>query len=288
MVRLGAAIVKSSCLLRCSRATKVLELDTIIIVRCTVQNAAKIQFHPVPFLLSKDLPRNNILIGDDAIQIRFVEQLTGLQCETRERVTDDYLFGKDGILVRLLTANGLDLSPQLRSKTGVWALVPVTPGSVSTNAIVRIAAEILGAKLKKEELDSTSRYVGRLFERDEVADLRVGLWETLWIMSAPLPPSRWKEPWETSILQEWVPPGVDLGMRFGSLLKTLRAYVLIQTGGESDAKKLGVSPSKMLYLKDLRLNNEKVYNCLRVLSRWKQFGTDPRIVALSLTKVWHP
>jgi hypothetical protein len=251
------------------------------------KTANSVMFHPVPFLLSKDVPRNNILIGDDAIQIRFVEQLTGLQCETRERITDDDLFGKDGILVRLLTTNGLDLSPQLRSKTGVWALVPVTPGSVSANAIVRVAAEISGTKLKKEELDSMSRYVGRLFEHDKVADLRVGLWETVWAMSAPLPPNRWKEPWETSILQEWVPPGVDLALRFGSLFKTLRAYVLIQTDGEPEAKKMGISPSKMLYLKDLRLNNEKVYQALRVLSRWKQFGTDPRIVTLSLTRVWH-
>src|SRR5271157_5721935 len=80
-----------------------------------------VQFHPVPFLLLKTPPRNNVLIGDDAIQIRFMEQLTGLQCETRERVCDDDLFGKDGILIRLLTGNTLELSAQLRAKTGVWA-----------------------------------------------------------------------------------------------------------------------------------------------------------------------
>ena len=245
------------------------------------------QFHPVPFLLSKTPPRNNILVGDDALQIRFVEQLTGLKCETVERVCDEDLFGKDGVLIRLLTNNGLDLSAGMRAKTGVWGLAPITPGSVSANALVRAAAEFLKVKPKKEELDAMSRHIGRMFERDELSDLRVGLWETVWAFTAPLPPMRWKEPWETSLFHEWVPPGVDLALRFGSLAKNLRAYILMKTGGDAEVKKMGISPHKMLQYKDLTINPDKVGESIRVLSRWKQFDQDPRIVALSLTKVWH-
>jgi len=246
-----------------------------------------VQFHPVPFLLLKTPPRNNVLIGDDAIQIRFMEQLTGLQCETRERVCDDDLFGKDGILIRLLTGNTLELSAQLRAKTGVWALIPITSGSVSANAVVRAAAEILKLKLKKEELDAMSRHVGKLFERNEVSDLRVGLWETVHALTGDLAPTRWREPWETSFAHEWMPPGVDLDLRFGSLAKTLRAYVLMHTGAEAEVKKMRVSPSKMLKLKELVINPQRLFETITTLSRWKQFNTDPRIVALALTKVWH-
>ncbi len=247
-----------------------------------------VQFHPVPFLLVKAPPRNNVLVGDDALQIRFMEQLTGFRCETVEHVCDDDLFGKDGTLLRVLTANCLDLSPQLRAKTGVWALVPLTPGSVSANALVRAAAETLKTKAKKEQLDALSRHIGRLFERDDIADLRVGLWETVYAMSGELKPTRWREPWETSFPHEWMPTGVDLELRFGSMAKTLRAYVLMHTGGEAEVKKMGVSPSKMLKLKELSLNPDRVQDAIQILSRWKQFNTNPRIVALQLTKAWHP
>src|SRR5271157_1550317 len=141
------------------------------------QGTGGVQFHPVPFLLLRDAPRNNILAGDDAVQIRFMEQLTDMKCETRERVSDEDLFGKDGILIRVLTAQGVDLSSGLRNKTGVWSLTPLTPASVSTNALVRAASELLKTKYKKEELEAYSRYVGRMFEREELSDLRVGLWE---------------------------------------------------------------------------------------------------------------
>jgi hypothetical protein len=245
-----------------------------------------VQFHPVPYLFWKQPPRNNILIGDDAAQIRFVEQLTDCTCETVESVSDDDLLGKDGVLYRLLTSSGLDLSAQLRAKTGIWSLAPVTPGSAGANALVRAAANILKEPLKKERLDSLSKHIGRTFERNDIVDLRAGLWETVWVMTGELLPHRWREPWETVSIQEWAPPGVDLGLRLGAFFKTIRAYVVIHNGAENDAKKMGVPPHRIMQLKELRLSPEKVYESLKVLSRWKNLDTDPRVVILALTKVW--
>jgi len=211
-----------------------------------------------------------------------VEQLTGSTCETRDTLSDDDLLGKEGVLTRLLTSTGLRLSPAVRNKTGIWSLAPITPGSAAANAIVRAAADILNEKPSKERLDSLSQHVGRLFERGEIYDMRVALWETVGAMGSDLPTMRWREPWES---QEWLPPGIDLGFRLGSLQKNLRAYVLLHTGAEPEAKKM-LSPHKVLQLKELVLNPEKVYESLKVLSRWKHFDIDPRLTALCLTKIW--
>jgi hypothetical protein len=245
-----------------------------------------IQFHPVPYLFSRTIPRNNILIGDDVVQIRFVEQLTGLKCEMLDSVSDDDLFGKDGVLYRLLTHKGLALSPQVQGKTGVWALSPITAGSAGANALVKVAAGISQATPTKEQADALSRHIGKLFERNEISDLRVGLWETVWAMTADLPHTHWSEPWETPMPQDWMPPGMDLGLRFGFLFKTLKAYVLLHTNAEQEARKMGIQPHRLMKLKDLKLDPEKVYGSLKALSSWKHFDTDHRIVALDLTRVW--
>src|SRR5277367_5357700 len=109
----------------------------------TSSSKGTVQYHPVPFLFSKTPPSNNILIGHDSVQIRFVEQVTGSVCETRDSISDDDLFGKEGILVRLLVGSGLRLSPALRNRTGVWSLAPIAPGSAGANALVKAAANIL-------------------------------------------------------------------------------------------------------------------------------------------------
>lgn len=250
------------------------------------RSIAGMLYHPVPYLLLKQPPRNNILIGDDASQIRFVEQLTGLTCETRDSISDDDLFGKDGVLYRLLAANGLNLSPSLRNRTGIWSLAPITSGSAAASAVVRSAAEVLNEKLTKDRLESLSRHVGWLFEHGEVVDLRAGLWETVWAMTADLPPHGWKEPWESASLRDWMPPGVDLGLRLGALFKKLRVYVLLHSDAEMEAKKMGFPPHKLMQLKNLRLNPNKVHESLKVLSRWKNLTTDPLVEGLALTKIW--
>lgn len=245
-----------------------------------------IQFHPVPYLFLKTPPHNNILIGNDAMQIRFVEQLTDVACEARDSLSDDDLFDKDGVLYRLLTPINLDLSPQMRAKTGIWSLAPITSGSAAATALIRAAAEILEEKLSRERLASLSRLLGREFENGEISDLRVGLWETVWVMTGDPAPHHWKEPWESAVPADWMPPGVNLGLRFGTLFKTLKAYVLVQTDAEQDARKLGTPPHKLLKLKELRLNPAKVYETLKELSRWKALDINPKIVALTLTKIW--
>lgn len=250
------------------------------------QGTGAVTFPPVPFLLFKPCPRNNVLIGDDALQLRFVEQLTGQTCETLDSLTDENLFGKDGCLYRLLTHRGLAVSESVRKTLGVWSLTPITSRSASSNALVRAAALLLKEEIKKERLEAVSRVVGRLFEKGDLTDLRTGLWEAVWIMTGDLPVYGWSDPWESTLTTEWFPKGVDLELRLGALMKTLRAYVLTHTGADTEVKRMGIPPHRVQKLKDLTLNPDKIFESVLVLSRWKQHRLDPKIVALMLTKVW--
>ncbi len=251
----------------------------------------EVQLRPVPHLFLKDPRRNCVLVGDDPIQLRFFEQFTGLVCEARESVTDEDFFDKEGVLFRVVIPQGIRLSPQVRNRVGIYSLAPLTPGSVSTNMLVRAAMEVIRTQCPdkcpdRATVDAVSRLIGRGFDRGTIKDLRVGLWEAFWALTGPLPQTRWQEPWEAPNLHGWASGGVDLGLRLGTLFKTLRTYTLLHTGDDVEAKKLGLPPHKLMYLKNLHLHPTSVRASLRELSRWKHFGTDPRITVLALAKIW--
>lgn len=258
------------------------------------QGTGEIIFRPVPSLFSRQPESNFILVGNDPLQVRFVEQLTGLSREVSEDgseivhsvVTDDDLLGKEGILYRVLFPHSVDLSPQVRNRTGVYSLAPITPGSASANALVRAAADHAGEKLDRDRLDAVARQIGKAFQKEEITDLRVGFWQAFWLLSGPLVNTRWKEPWESQSMKDWCPAGVNVGQRLGYLFKVLSAYTLLRNEFESDAKQSGLLPSKLASLKELYLRGSKVRASLVELSRWKNLGTDPRITALVITSTW--
>ena len=64
------------------------------------------EFTPTPFILTKKtILRNNIGVGEDPAQIRFLEQQLGVEAEQVDRVTDDMLVGREGLLYRVYAAH---------------------------------------------------------------------------------------------------------------------------------------------------------------------------------------
>lgn len=99
------------------------------------------EYLPTPFLLGhKHLAKNNILIGSDPAQIRFFEDFAGHETTLVERITDESLLGKSGLLLRVHAAHQMDLSPDVKEKTGIWSADAITAGSAGANALVRQAA----------------------------------------------------------------------------------------------------------------------------------------------------
>ncbi len=74
--------------------------------------------------------------------ICYIEQDLGRQVETRTRVTDDDLVGKEGCLFQVYGAHQIDLSAEVRRRTGIWSAEPIIKGSAAANALVRLAASI--------------------------------------------------------------------------------------------------------------------------------------------------
>jgi hypothetical protein len=76
-------------------------------------------------LLKKTCPKNNIVVGDDRAQIRFLEQRLSIDAPEKieavqvDRVTDDMLAGHEHKLYHVSLKHKVDLSPELRSRTGI-------------------------------------------------------------------------------------------------------------------------------------------------------------------------
>jgi hypothetical protein len=105
-------------------------------------------------LLKKTLPKNNVIVGDDRVQIRFLEQQLSInaprkvEAEYVERVTDDMLAGYEGRPYLVSMKHKVDLSPELRGRTGIWAADPIVKGSAAINTLVKFAATLLPGREK--------------------------------------------------------------------------------------------------------------------------------------------
>jgi len=239
------------------------------------------EFPPVSGLLSKkNFPRHNILVGDDPVQIRFAEQVLDVKCEIVEHVKDEDLLVQHPTLHQVFISNSIDLSQEIRSKTGVWSLSPIVKGSASANAIIKAACEILGIKLERSKLNRASD----LLTKEPTNDVRASLWYAIWIISGDiLDEELWKDPWVNS---NWLPKGTDPNYRLNSLYKDLVGHVFIRGNDEVAARRFGISPAKIKRLKNMSLDLNRVYESIFELSKWRQKRYDPYICALKISKIW--
>jgi len=245
------------------------------------------EFPQFPFLISKKTsPKNNILVGFDRAQIRFAEQFLELVCQDREKITDDDLLGKDEhLLLRVTSFTYIELSPDIKKKTGIWSIQPLEGGSAGMNALVREAANLLDeTKPDKEKLEAISREICR----DTVpVDIRGALWEAVWQLTEDIPfknDSRWLQPWESA---NWIPREVEINYRLNTLYREFIGFVFAREGDITAAHKFGISTSRYNRLHQLSLDLERVDRSIMCLSKWRVRKSSPFICALEISMIWN-
>jgi hypothetical protein len=192
-------------------------------------------------LLKKTYPKNNIVVGDDRAQIRFLEQrltteANKVEAVRVERVTDDMLAGYEGKLYHVSMKHKVDLSPELRSRTGVWAADPIVKGSAAINTLVKFAATLLPGRektLKREIIDR----IGDDITKKPIVDVRAAICKAVWMLSGDLEPNdKWPDPWDSPTA--WITRDMNPGKRLNSLYKKLVRYSCVTLYGEAAASKM--------------------------------------------------
>jgi hypothetical protein len=238
---------------------------------------------PVPFILSrKNLRPYHIVVGTDEVQIRFLAQTLNTEVQRVDRATDDLLVGRENVLLHVYAAYRIDLSPEIRSKTAIWAANPIVKGSAAMNAIVRFAATLFpDRKVTRDEIE----IVGGLLSKYQFNDLRPMLWKAVWILSGQIvPPKLWLDPWESPT--KWLDPTMNVKERLYTLYLKLRAHTYIHCFEPEAAEGCGVKPSEQQRLKSLILDPAKVYKTILLLSQWKEGVWNDWICALQISCVW--
>jgi hypothetical protein len=257
------------------------------------------EYPTVPLLLERAPKKHNILIGNDPAQIRFAEQFLSMhhgvpvRHEQVPAVGDEMLLGKDGTRLYLVdVVQQVDLSPAVKSKTGIWSLDLIEKGSAGINAIIRHAAKLLG--IAKPPKDVVAK-IGYELVRDSdpfsrrylLTDIRAAVWHAAWLLSGPaekrLP---WIAPWENWMT--WLPRGADPRYRLNTLYRELVMWTFASTGDERGFRKTGGSwdSKRFQKLAALQLPRDKVYDTLALLSAWRAHGYDPYVCAIRISKIW--
>jgi hypothetical protein len=244
-----------------------------------------------PLMLEKTKKRNNVLVGNDPTQIRFVEHLlsatfqTEVKCQDVDLVNDDLLIGhEEPLLYRIDRLSMLEVAPTTRAKIGVWSLDLLEGSGEGLNAIVRYAAKLLGLeKPPKERVDQISRTLAK----EDIDDINATLWRAAWLLHEELPSWRdWPKPWKNYL--SWLPYGVDPKLRLNTLYWELRFYVFSVDGDEDSARKQGkpFNPTQFKDLKALKLPLRAVRSTLAELSIWRERKYDPYVCALRIAQIW--
>jgi hypothetical protein len=240
------------------------------------------EFPPAPgLLLKKPLARHNILVGNDPVQTRFAEQILGVECKVVDHVKDEDVLTPASTLHQVLMSTSIDLSPELRSKAGIWSLTPIISGSAAATSVVKAACEILDIKL---ELAKRNR-VCEILTESAIGDIRAALWNAVEILAGNIPEKEefWKDPWASD---NWIPKGVDPAYRLNSLYRELVGYIYVYDNDENSARRFGISPAKIKRLKALNLNLDRVYESILELSKWRSKRYNPYFCALKITTIW--
>ncbi len=254
----------------------------------TVRGAT--EFPTTPLLLEKTPKKHNVLIGDDPMQVRFTEQfLSGyyqqkVVCQLVDTLTDDHVLGQDSPqLYRVDRINQIDLSPNIRIKTGVFSLDIIEKGSAGANAIVREASRLMGITKPPR---ATVDYVAAEITKD-LYDIKSAIWYAAWLLTGTTPEKIvWPQPWENYIT--WMPKDVDPAYRLNTLYWKLVEYVFAAENDERGFKKTGrpFNPREFKALSSKVLPKDRVSSSLRTLSSWRERRGDPYVCALKITKIW--
>jgi hypothetical protein len=230
----------------------------------------------------KTIPKNNIIIGSDAAQVRFMAQLLEKQPIVAQNISDDDLQGKEGLLLHVTAIYQVDLSPEMRSRTGLWSADPITLGSSASEALIKYAYSLIdpGKTLKRDMVSEVSRRA----LKDGVEDVLGKVWDLVWLLSAELQEiNRWQQPWESPV--RWFDVS-EPEKRLNYLYKYLCGYTFASFEEVEKATALKFSPSQQKEMQGKRLPLTKVANSIRELSRWRSRNYDPFVCALRISAIW--
>lgn len=254
------------------------------------QGVKATEYPTTPLLLEKTPKKHNVLVGDDAMQVRFARQFltshhsVSVPCQFVELLIDDNILGhEEPCLYRVDRSSQIDLSPNVRARVGMWSLDLIEKGSAGANAIVREAARLMGMpKPPRPAMDYVASEVAK-----NLYDIKAGIWHAAYLLNGPIPERRpWPHPWENYIT--WLPANEDPVYRLNTLYHTLVEYVFAAENDEKGYRKVGrtLRPREFKFLSSLVLSKTRVFDSISVLSAWRTQRTDPFICALKIAKIW--
>ena len=260
-----------------------------------------VEYPTTPLLLATKPKRNNILIGNDATQIRFAEQFLSMmhgvpiRHEAVPVVGDEMLAGQHEPKLYLVErASLITLADKEKAKTGIFSLDLIERGSIGINAIVRYAAKLMD--IEKPDKAVLNRVGNELIKESDprskkylLTDIRAAVWQACWLLKGPVETSpKWLAPWENWMM--WMPKGGDPRYRLNALYRELVMWAFATTGDERGFRKTGGSwdAKRFAKLSALQLPKDKVYDTLVVLSAWRKPNSDidPFCAILRISKIW--
>jgi hypothetical protein len=238
---------------------------------------------PVPLLLNrKTHPANNVIVGSDRAQIRFAAQFFEAEIQELARVTDETLLGHSSLLIHVAGQHQVDLSPEVRARTGVWSAEPIAQGSSAASTLIKFANSLLAQEALKRDVVERA---AKALVKQQTDDILGMLWNAIWMLAIPLPEFHfWKEPWETPVY--WLDPEVDPVYRLNSLYRDLVGFAFLACHEPVGARKFGVRPAQGARYKQWQIDLNRVYASIRVLSQWRSSKTSPHVCAMKIAAIW--
>jgi hypothetical protein len=255
--------------------------------------------HPYPQIpMALELPEitpRHLVIGDHNHQVEclahLVRQALGsVEVIDVEILSDqDVLNSVDPTIWVIPTLRDGSLAQGTLAGLHKWVSAPLTKGSAGVNSIVRVAAKNLGVR---KPLKAIVDFVGSAALEDSDGDnLDAILWGAQWLLTDPMVEAKSGEdrvhlthPWMAS--WDWFNIKMPLEKRLHILYKDLMAWVYSQEDNAAQLRKLGVSPSKVKWLKELNLPAKRVHDTLMLLSVWRSRQGDPFRAAMEISYAW--
>ena len=192
------------------------------------------------------------------------------------------LLGKDDCLYRIKFDHRIDISSDVKARIGIWSADPILRGSAALNHLVRFAATLLPdpPKLTRDQVE----IVGVEVMRYDVVLVTAAIGRAMTAICGPMQPQKpWTEPWLDP--RHWMDIK-EPTRRLHALHRTLLAWGHIYCGHPEYAKQLGVSSSRMQWLKGQTIDPRKVSNAIKILSAWSIKKYDPLVCALIVAREW--
>ena len=248
----------------------------------------------VPLVLDrKDPGLGHVVVGDLEPHVGFLVEVLGAAEVIPVAKLEDLQvlerLGRPGAFVYVLAhERNLAIAPDTRTRISVWSARPIKKRSAAVRTLCRKAVTILGLEeVEKERLDVLGDQV--IDQTGDDAPPQAMIWAAIWLLTDPngiqaADAKNWKHPWEHP--WNWLPKGVPLAVRLHVLYRDLAGWVFARDDDRKGAERLGITPSKFQWLKQVRLSDTKVHKALLVLSAWRAMPDEGYTTALQISAIF--